>query len=261
MDSTFLDHPQALAVLFHPRSAKPGRSRLPNVDDGSIALSDGASLGYRLYKHEPGAPVIVYFHGNGEIAPDYDYSAGEYRRAGASLLVIDYRGYGWSTGQPLASTLLSDAEQAADVLPDILEAVGLGSSPLFLMGRSLGSAPAIHLAHRNPDRYKGLIIESGFSLTIPLLARLGLVVPQMSGAPDPLGNLDKMREVRLPLLVIHGENDQLIPVSNGQALYDASPADLKRIVRVPYAGHNDLMMVAVDDYFAAIKDFLRDTLR
>jgi pimeloyl-ACP methyl ester carboxylesterase len=205
--------------------------------------------------------VIIYFHGNGEIAPDYDYSAGEYRRAGASLLVIDYRGYGWSTGRPLASTLLSDAEQAADVLPDILDAVGYGTAPLFLMGRSLGSAPAIHLAHRNEDRYRGLIIESGFSMMIPLLARLGLVVPQISGAPDPLGNLDKMREIGLPLLVIHGENDQLIPVSNGQALYDASPADLKRIKRIPYAGHNDLQMVAVDEYFAAIGDFLRDALR
>src|SRR5216117_3421822 len=114
MDPTMLDHPAALAVLFHPRSAQPGRSRLPNVSDGSIPVGGDVSLGYRFYKHRTGEPLIVYFHGNGEIAPDYDHFVGEFHHAGAALMVVDYRGYGWSTGRPLASTLLSDAEKVAD---------------------------------------------------------------------------------------------------------------------------------------------------
>lgn len=256
MDTSLLDSPAVLAALFHPQSAPMGRSRLPNVTDGHIPITADVALGYRLYRHEAGAPVIMYWHGNGEIAPVYDYFAGEFHRAGASLIVVDYRGYGWSTGTPRFSTLLSDAEMAADALPAILHVAGLDDSPCYLMGRSLGSAPSIHLAHWRPEQFKGLIIESGFSLVLPLLARLGLMPPAMD-TPDPMGNLDKMRDIRTPLLVIHGENDQLIPVSNGQALYDASPAENKRILRVRHAGHNDLLMVEPDAYFDAIRVFLQ----
>lgn len=233
-------------------------SRLPNVRDGSIPIMDDISLGYRLYKHEPGRPVIVYFHGNGEIATDSDYVVGEFRRAGASLIVIDYRGYGWSTGTPLASTILPDAQRAADALPGILAEAGLVNPPLFLMGRSLGSAPAIDLAARHPDRYKGLIVESGFAEFLSVLARMGLNLPAMLQGPAPFGNVQKLAKIMLPLLVIHGEHDQLIPVSHGQTLYDASPAEEKRLLRIPYAGHNDIMLVATDEYFAAIRDFISD---
>lgn len=258
MDPSLLDHPAILPYLFHPRRAKPGTSRLPNVTDGSVPITDDISLGYRLYRHESGKPVIVYFHGNGEIAPDYDHVAGEFRRAGASLIVMDYRGYGWSTGTPLASAILPDAHRAADALPGILAEAGLVHPPLFLMGRSLGSAPAIDLAAQHPDRYKGLIIESGFAEILSVLTRMGLSLPAMKQVPAPFGNVHKLAKVALPLLVIHGEHDQLIPVSHGQTLYDASPAEDKRLLRIPYAGHNDIMMVATDDYFAAIRDFMQD---
>src|SRR5687768_1053356 len=134
MDVSLLDNPIILAALFHPQSAPMGRSRLPNVTDGHIPVTAEVALGYRLYRHQAGAPVILYWHGNGEIAPTSDYTAGEYLRAGASLIVVDYRGYGWSTGTPRFSTLLSDAETAAATLPAILEAAGLGESPVFLMG-------------------------------------------------------------------------------------------------------------------------------
>jgi pimeloyl-ACP methyl ester carboxylesterase len=124
------------------------------------------------------------------------------------------------------------------------------------MGRSLGSAPAIHAAHHYPARVKGVIIESGFAHAIPLLARLGLPAHLLANLPDLMGNIHKITEINLPLLVIHGEEDNLIPVNNGQALYDQSPASTKRILRVNGAGHNDLLMVAAQSYFAAIADFL-----
>src|SRR5688572_17979995 len=160
MNDSLYDNPAILPMLMPGRKAIPGRSRLFGVRDGSIPIRDDISLGYRLFRHEADKPVIVYFHGNGEVATDYDYFAGEYHRAGASLIVIDYRGYGWSTGRPLASAILPDAEIAANALPDILDEAGPTTSPLFLFGRSLGSAPAIHLARQSPDLYRGLILES-----------------------------------------------------------------------------------------------------
>lgn len=260
LSSALLDNPLLLSILFHPRSDKPGQHNSPNIYDGAVPVEDGVVLGYRLYAHPAHVSVIVYFHGNGEIASDYDTIAPMYHHAGASLLVVDYRGYGWSTGQPRLSTLLSDTEFVCAALPDILTAVNLTDQKMFLMGRSLGSACAIHMAHQHPELFKGLIIESGFAHALDLIERLGLPVRMLPGISDPIGNDQKIKTVRTPLLVIHGELDNLIPISEGEALYQESTAPLKRIVRIPHAGHNDLLYSGLDQYFGAIADFLKAAL-
>ncbi|MFC2172529.1 alpha/beta hydrolase [Acidobacteriota bacterium] len=255
-DPSVLDNPMLLSILFHPRSASPGQGEQAAILDGTLPVEEHTGNGYRLFVHEPGAPVILYFHGNGEIAADYDGIAPAYKDVGASLLVVDYRGYGWSTGEPRISTLLPDAEAVATKCPEVLKNAGLENSPLFIMGRSLGSAPAIHLAHKFPQMFKGVIIESGFFETHPLLRTLGLPDGLIEGVPDPIENDRKVREISLPLLIIHGEQDFLIPVTNGQSLFDACPSESKRIVRIANAGHNDLLFYGVEEYFRAIKTFL-----
>jgi fermentation-respiration switch protein FrsA (DUF1100 family) len=261
MDARLLDNPLVLSTLFYPRRDNSGQSRLKNVYDGMIPVGGDIVLGYRLYAYPHQQAVIVYFHGNGEIASDHDDIAPEFERAGASLLVVDYRGYGWSTGRPLVSALLSDTESVYDALPEILTRANLPDTAIFVMGRSLGSACAIHVGAQHPDRFKGLIIESGFAHAIPLLARLGLPIHMLGSIPDPIGNVHKIRTLELPLLVIHGERDTLIPVANGQTLYDASPAPHKRILRVAGAGHNDLLLSGLDQYFGAISQFISDVMR
>jgi alpha-beta hydrolase superfamily lysophospholipase len=252
--SDLSDNPLIDSALFYPREARPGSSRLTGVTDGTIPVGEGIVVGYRLYAHRPGQPVIVYFHGNAEVAADYDDVASLYHVAGASLMVVDYRGYGWSTGRPAVASLLPDAEAAARALPALLVAAGLHDSPRCVMGRSLGSACAIHLASATPQAWRGLILDSSFAYVGPLLVRLGLML-SVPVERDPVGNLDKMRRISTPLLVLHGEADMLVPVSDGQALFDASPALNKTIKRFPGAGHNDLLIYA-QDYFAAIEDFL-----
>lgn len=252
-----LDNPLVLSTLFYPRPATPGRSEHPDAHDGTIPVADEVALGYRLYVHTPDAPVILYFHGNGEVAADYDLFAPMYHVAGASLLVVDYRGYGWSGGRPTVSALLGDVAPVVDGLPAVLHQHGVTNEALIVKGRSLGSACAIQAAHQAPERFKGLILESGFARATRLLARLGLPSRLTDALPDPVGNDRKLGEIDLPLLVIHGENDTLIPVDNGQALYDASPAAHKRLLRIPRVGHNDLLFVALDAYFDAVGAFIR----
>lgn len=255
-----LDNPLVLSTLFYPRPDQPGSSTLADVHDGTIPVGDNVMLGYRLYASQPDRPVIVYFHGNGEIASDHDMFANDYRALDISLLVIDFRGYGWSTGKPTVSALLGDVDPIMEALPGVLQKAGLAGDTLLVMGRSLGSAPAIHAAHTAPDRFKGIIIESGFSRATRLLARLGLPQIVTEKLPDPVGNDRKLSELTLPLLIIHGERDTLLPVTHGQELYDASPAENKRIVRIPRAGHNDLMFVDLDGYFDAIKTFIHSLI-
>jgi hypothetical protein len=250
-----LDSPMVTSMLFYPRPARPGASGIPNTRDGTFAVADGVHLGYRLFRPADPAGVILFFHGNGEIAADYDPIAPFFFAINAALLVVDYRGYGWSSGRPLTSALIRDAEAIMPSLPDALD--DLAAKPLYVMGRSLGSAPASHLAYRLPERFRGVILESAFADMPSVVARLGLPIALPIGDDLPLNNIGKIAQSDLPLLVIHGERDQLLPVENGQRLYDASPAPRKRILRVPGAGHNDVMVADTDAYFGTIRDLIR----
>ncbi len=257
MKSRFLNSRLLRAILFYPRQISRPSYPPKNVQDGAISVNDDIELGYRLYLSPQAKAVILFFHGNGEIVTDYDDISEMYAQLGIALLVIDYRGYGWSTGTPLGTTLLSDVEAVHRNLFQILEQVNLDHLPLFLMGRSLGSISATHLATLYPETFSGLIIESGLAHAMLVYFPLGFLPNRLlSWLPDLFGNLRKMRRINLPLLIIHGENDRVLPVRNGQKLYEAAPTAQKMLCRLPDVGHNDLMIYASDDYYQAISDFV-----
>jgi alpha-beta hydrolase superfamily lysophospholipase len=252
-----LDHPRILNILFYPRRARAGRSRFPGARDGTVDVGAGVAIGYRLFPaDDPTAPALLYFHGNGEIAADYDGVASLYTERGISLLVADYRGYGWSTGRPKSTALLGDARAVADAFPGLLGKAGLEPRGLFVMGRSLGSACAIDVAAQNESRWSGLIIESGFANAFALLARLGLRVKGTEGQEDGIDSLGKIARLSLPTLVIHGKRDILIPASEGVALHEACGSPDKRLLLIPRAGHNNLMAAGLKAYMQAISDLV-----
>ncbi|NBC31888.1 MAG: alpha/beta fold hydrolase [Alphaproteobacteria bacterium] len=254
---SLIDQPDVLDVLFHPRrdyfgAASARASRIVDVE-----TADGVSIGGRLYAVQPDSPLVLFFHGNGEIAADYEAIAPLYRRLGIALLVMDYRGYGTSTGTPTAETLVADARAIAAKLPDMLAAQSLAPARRYVMGRSLGSASALEIAAVAPDGFDGLIIESGFAHTFPLIERLrGWAVPGASEADHGFNNLAKIGRTTLPTLIIHGEQDWIIPVGDGRDLYEHCPAEDKRLVTVPNAGHNDLILTGQRPYFDAIQKFI-----
>lgn len=251
-----LDRPEVSQVLFHLRRDIPGRTVPLGVLVTLIEVDEGVAVGGRFYQARSGAPTLLYFHGNGEIASDYDGIAPLYTRMGINLLVVDYRGYGISDGEPSASRLLADAIVVYEKTAPLLTEHALNPRPLFVMGRSLGSAAAIEIARHAGDEIAGLIIESGFAYTLPLLAALGLRLKGADEARDGLGHLDKIAQIHAPTLIIHGEADQLIPVENGHALYEHSGAVDKQLVTIPHAGHNDLLLTGQKTYFEAIRAFV-----
>jgi len=256
---TILDQPAVLRVMFYPRRSWPGMTLLSSVHDGRVEVESGVSVGYSLHLAEPQSPLVLCFHGNGEIVRDYDGIAPLYIGLGISLLVADYRGYGWSDGFPTASSLVYDASLVFEALGQMLEEVGSKvPQRVFVMGRSLGSAAAIEVARHHQEAIAGLIIESGFAHTLRLLARLGVVLGDLDEEQDVFANLSKIGQINLPTLVIHGQADMLIPASEGIALYDGSAAadDEKRLVIIPGAGHNDLLALGAVTYFEAIRDFV-----
>lgn len=254
-----LDDPKITENMFFPRRASANtHPDTAKVKDGLIEV-EGAQLGYRLYIHTPDAPVLLYFHGNGEVASDYDDIAKLYHRVGVSLLLVDYRGYGWSTGRPLVSRMLPDAQEVLDALESVVTGHGIQPDrPVFVKGRSLGSAPAVYIALENPQHIKGLILESGYAEAPTVFRRLGMPIPADVQDDDslPIYNASKMKRVDLPLLVIHGGNDTLIPVEQGKALFAASPSAHKKLLIIAGAGHNDLLFVGMTQYFKAIGEFV-----
>lgn len=255
-DMDAMDRPDILEVVFHPRpeAGPPDASR-----DLAIPMPDGIALGARLHAAaDPAAPLVLFFHGNGEIASDYDDIAPTYNQLGLAFLVVDYRGYGRSGGTPTVRTLLSDARAVWAALPDLTAARGLAPARTYVMGRSLGSASALEIAASAEAGVHGLIIESGFAFAQELITRLG--GPAFRGADNGrvgLGHLDKIARITAPTLILHGEDDWIIPLRDAKALYAASGAADKRLVTVPGAGHNDLLWVGAKPYFEAVRDFTR----
>lgn len=246
-----LDRPEILACLFHPR---PGyRLSQANSNDLRIPVGDGVVVGGYCHRADPKAATLLYFHGNGEIVEDYDDLGPIYVQRGINFLVVDYRGYGQSTGQPTASALLADSHAVLGFVTGWLKRQGF-TGPLMVMGRSLGSAPALELASHHPEVIAGLILESGFAHTGPLLRRLGVNLAALNfDEYQGFRQLNKIRIITKPTLIIHAEHDHIIPFSDGQALYDASPAPDKRLLRIPGADHNTIFAVGWQAYLKAVE--------
>ena len=250
-----LDQPQITEILFHPRQT--GRTPPPaETMDIDLPVGDDAVIGCRLFSAGPSDPLILFFHGNGETVPDYDEVGPLYTRLNINFLVVDYRGYGWSSGNPSASAMIRDGKVLFTSLREWLTANGY-DGPLFIMGRSLGSASAIDLAARYNDQLAGLIIESGFAETIPLARTLGIDLAAMGlTEKDGFRNDSKIEKVLIPTLIIHGGQDSLIPLRQAELLHAACGARSKELQIVPGADHNSLMATAGMLYFQTIRQFL-----
>ena len=123
------------------------------------------------------------------------------------------------------------------------------------MGRSLGSAPALEIATNHEDSIDGLIIESGFAYSIPLLSTLGVDVDRLDlMEKNGMRNIDKAAKFKKRFLVIHAELDHLIPFTEGKALFDASPSTKKHLLMIPGADHNTIFSTGFNDYMKAVKE-------
>ena len=125
MNPISLDHPNIARVLFHPQPLFGPVYSNSTVRLVDVEVEPGLSLGGRLYPTEEDSPALLYFHGNGEIAANYDDVAPLYRCLEITLLVMDYRCYGRSGGQASAANLLSDALAYARAAPALLHENGL----------------------------------------------------------------------------------------------------------------------------------------
>jgi len=233
-----------------PRELPPPRWAGP-CEETWLTCEDGVPI-HALWWPEPaGAPALLFLHGNAQEAYSWSLVRGELQPLGCRMLLPDYRGYGKSGGEPTEEGLYRDGRAALKRLADL----GLQDREVVVFGKSLGGAVACEIA-RGRD-LRALILESTFSSLAAVAHHLFPGLPAGTELPESYASIDKVAELRCPVLVIHGDRDELIPLEEGLALYEAAPQP-KRLWVVEGAGHNDVSLVAGQAYAERIAAFLRE---
>jgi len=256
IDYSLVDQPFLLQFIFYPRKdLTPCPS---NAFDLSVLVGDGVSISCRFYAGHHEWPWILFFHGNGEVVSDYDEISPFYHQKEINFVVADYRGYGASTGVPTLSDLVQDAHLIFKGVREELIKRNLRKD-LWAMGRSLGSISALELAYHYQEEMKGLIIESGFPSVVRIMTHFGMPSQGMGLEKIDQECLERIKKIFLPTLIIHGEQDSLVPLENANDIYQHLGTQEKKLLIIPSATHNDIMLVGFKGYFNALQEFIERT--
>jgi len=214
-------------VIFQP----PGT---PYPDDrrGFDSLGEGEDRIAIFYLPAgPGMPTLLWSHGNAQNLESLKPALEYFHLRGFGVISYDYPGYGESPGKPNEA----GCYRAIDTTyQHLTEKLGLSPSQIVLVGQSVGSGPSTWLAARKD--HAALVLISPFLSAFRSVTR----IPLLPG--DRFPNHKHLRKVTTPLLIIHGEEDRAIPISNGRQLFELSPSDRKTFLPVANAGHNDLFL-------------------
>ena len=241
-----------LESIFYPR--KSGIQQDSN--DIIIPTSNNDKVSVRTFLANRNNPTILYFHGNAELAQEYDSIAEYYHKYNINLIVADFRGYGLSTGIPTRDNLHHDSQVIFNFVKEHLYAIDFNST-LYIMGRSLGSASAFEIVSKNQSSIAGCIIESGFVTEYPLLNLLNINTEEVDfNLDDGFMNLSKLRTYTGKLLIIHADLDDIVPFSQAELMLIESPSKEKDLFKVSGAGHNTILMIAREVYFTKINEFI-----
>ncbi len=251
---SIFDSPSFNQSLFFPR---PDQGVCPpGCEDIFIEVKESILLHARCYIHAEARFSLLYFHGNGEVVADYDSISTHFSKIGLELTVCDYRGYGRSNGTPTLRGCLEDSHKVYESL----QKQGKLREQVIIMGRSLGSAPAIELA-AHAKGIRACIIESGSSDPFALARRRGIVLDYLSEEEDRVfNNGRKITDVTIPLLIMHGENDCLILPEEAEMNFQKASSLQKYLEILPNVGHNDILFAADNAYFSCLEKFLQSLL-
>ena len=217
-----------------------------------LETPDGETLhGWWVPSGSPDAPVVLFFHGNGGNVSHRLEKIAVFRDIGADTLIIDYRGYGRSSGTPSEQGIYRDARAAYQWLTTTRR---VDPDRIVVYGESLGSAVAVHLASEAP--MGGVVVESGFTSVTDIAQKRLPFLPVQWILKHKFDSLEKVPRINAPLLILHSRQDELFEMSHPERLLAAAEAP-KRLVEMQ-GGHNDAYLVSADTYRDALARFLAD---
>ena len=211
-----------------------------------LTAADGVQISAIYLPNSKATYTILYSHGNAEDLGDMLTILQNLQQQGFAVFAYDYRGYGTSQGTPSETNAYQDIDTAYNYLTTKL---GVLPKQIIVYGRSVGGGPSVDLASR--QQVGGLIVESTFTKAFLVVTRIPIL------PFDKFANIDKIKKVNCPVLIIHGTSDSVIPFSHGKQLF-AAAKEPKLFLGVDGADHYDnLSEVAGDRYAKTLRDFVQ----
>jgi hypothetical protein len=246
-------------LIFHPD--KSNDSATPDVygieyDDVTFRTEDGLNLHGWFVPGKKSLPdadlhTLLWFHGNaGNINHRLDNIMMLYDRVPVNVFIIDYRQYGRSEGKISEKGTYIDARAALAYLHSRKE---INQEKIIFFGRSLGSAVAVELALK--EKCRALILETPFTSIKDMGKKLYPFLPISFLIRTKYDSLAKIGNIKVPILIMHGDQDKLVPFEHGRELYKAAN-EPKEFYTIPGAGHNDTHIVGGEEYYGVIKNFV-----
>ena len=241
-------------LLYLPdnRLPDPAASGVPQMREVRLKTADGLELISWYRAAASGRPSLVYFHGNGGNVSYRTFRIHPYVDRGYGLLLVEYRGYGGNPGTPTEGGLYEDARAAMRFIAD----EGVPADDAVLYGESLGGGVAVQIAAEQARASKAvgaLVLEAPLSSVTDVAAYHYPFIPVRWLLKDRFESADKIGDVAAPVFIIHGENDTVVPIDFGRALFKAAK-EPKEGRWISKGGHEDLhhfgLQSAVIDFVA-----------
>ena len=236
-------------LIFLPTKLSQDHSYVMDSPYEEIFLDaeDGARLNGLHFKAENSKGTILYYHGNAGDLQRWGQITQFFVDLNYSVIVMDYRGYGKSTGKRSMEALYADSELWYDYAKQ-----HYSENEIILYGRSLGTTFATYIASRN--QVKNLVLESPF-YSIEDVARSKFpILPVKSLLHYKFPTYQFINKVNCPITIYHGEDDSVIKYDQGERLFESIEKDAKTLISIPNGGHNDL--VSFEEYTDTIEGVL-----
>jgi len=241
-------------LAFHPDNVNviPENELPKGVEEFSIETDDKLIIRSLFLRAKESDKVVIYFHGNAGNIYHRIPSLLRLRQFGLNVVGVSYRGYGKSEGEPSEDGIYLDGKAVFNYVSNKL---GFEHKNIIVIGRSIGTTVAINTT-QNKD-------IGGLILVAPLTsgkahANAGSLSSVSSLAGNSFDNINKIKNIKTPIMVIHGTKDRVIPYSMGKEIFDAANSE-KKLVTINGAGHNDLHNVYAKKYWTSIFSFLKTT--
>ncbi|MFQ5641398.1 MAG: alpha/beta hydrolase [bacterium] len=240
------------SLVFFPSKYPLGnwQPRGVKIEDCFFRTEDGAQLHGWFAAHDSAVATLLWCHGNAGNITDRVDNLMKLSESPVNIFIFDYRGYGRSEGSPNEANVYQDAVSAYDYLasrPDV------DAKKMILFGRSLGGAVAVDLATQRSCH--ALILESTFTSAKDMAQSLYGPLPVHWIINTQLNSAEKIRRLHVPLLMLHGTHDSIVPFALGKKLFDLAN-EPKEFYKIPGADHNDTYYVGGELYFKTLEEFI-----
>ena len=236
-------------LLYHPNENNYSEDKISvDIEKVRIKTSDNIELlGWYHEKNLKDFKTLIFFHGNAGSLENRIHKLNHFRDMNINFLIIAWRGFSGNKGNPSEQGLYEDGKSAIDWLIK----KGVSEKNLILYGESLGTGVATHLAQNK--NFAGVILETPFTSMIDAAKKFYPYIPVKLLLKDKFENYKKIKNINLPILIMHGEVDQLVPFSMGKKIYEIAN-EPKYSYFTKYDNH---MMEYDENLVLALKSFIR----